>query len=416
MKGAWRPGRTGAPLALALVLAGAPAASAASAAPVDQRTGSGRCGVCHSDVRVAFERSIHHREGTACTDCHGGDSSSLDTEAAHRGRFVARPSRKEIPALCASCHSDVSLMRPYNLPTDQHALYQTSRHGRRLAAGDTRVAVCTDCHGVHDILASQDPASRVARRNIPQTCGRCHGERELMARYGKKDNPQADYLRSVHAISLLEAGNPRAPECSSCHGVHGAAPPGVGDVNKVCGHCHEPARRYFLASPHGGAMRDAGLPECAACHGNHAIARAGGEPIGAVCARCHAAQGPQVDLGEKIQTLITGAQEEITRAAGLVARAEGVPLDVEDYQARLEEAKTYLTEARPAFHSLSVAEVERFTLRARSIGEEIASEIHQKLSDARTRRLGLVVFWFYALLTVAVLAGRRRRWRRGAAP
>lgn len=389
----------------ALALAAAPARAAEGTAA------AGQCGVCHPVTRVAFERSIHYREGAACTDCHGGNSRTLSVPEAHRENFASRRQRREIPGLCGSCHSDVARMRPYNLPTDQLALYQTSRHGQRLAEGDTRVAVCTDCHGVHDILPPEDPASRVARRNIPHTCGRCHGDMPLMARYGKRDNPLADYLKSIHAAALLEEGNPRAPDCSSCHGVHGAAPPGLGDVDKVCGHCHEPVRRYFLASPHHDALREAGLPECAACHGNHAIARAGGRRLEEACAECHAAGGPQVELARRMEALIVGAREEIARAAGLVEKAERVPIDVEDYQARLQEARTYLTEALPATHALSVEEVERFATRARSIGEEIASEIHEKMSDLRTRRFGLVVFWFYVLLTLAVLIGRRRRWR-----
>lgn len=404
-----RAGRLAGCAAAALALAMVPGLAAPAAGP-------GQCGVCHPDVRVAFESSIHHREGGDCTDCHGGDRGTLDVAKAHRGKFVARPARRDVPALCASCHSDVARMRPYNLPTDQHALYQTSRHGQRLASGDARAAVCTDCHGAHDILPPEDPASRVARRNIPATCGRCHGDSTLMARYGHRDDPHADYLRSVHASALLEAGNPRAPECTSCHGVHGAAPPGVGDVNKVCGGCHEPARRYFLEGPHGTGMRAAGLPECAACHGNHAITPAGGRILEEVCGGCHAAGGPQADLGRKIDALYAGAREEIAGAAALIERAGSVPIDVEDYEARLEEARSHLTESLPASHSLSLEEVERHTLPARSIGEEIASEIHEKLADLRTRRFGLVLFWFYALLTVAVLVGRRRRWRAGAGP
>ncbi|MEE9218636.1 MAG: cytochrome c3 family protein, partial [Acidobacteriota bacterium] len=143
-------------------------------------SGPGRCGTCHPDIRVLFERSIHAAEGAVCTDCHGGNSNTLVVEQAHRGKFGARPARKNIPKLCARCHSDIVRMKPYNLPADQLALYQTSRHGQLLAQGDERVAVCTDCHGVHDILSPRNPVSPVAPRNIPQTCGHCHGDSELM--------------------------------------------------------------------------------------------------------------------------------------------------------------------------------------------------------------------------------------------
>ncbi|MDO8673113.1 MAG: hypothetical protein Q7O66_17020, partial [Dehalococcoidia bacterium] len=35
-------------------------------------------------------------------------------------------------------------------------------------------AVCTDCHGVHDIMNRTDPSSSVASANLVKTCGKCH--------------------------------------------------------------------------------------------------------------------------------------------------------------------------------------------------------------------------------------------------
>ena len=55
-------------------------------------------------------------------------------EAAHRDGFRKGLSRREIPSLCDGCHGDPGMMRPYNLPTDQHALYRTSQHGKAVAA------------------------------------------------------------------------------------------------------------------------------------------------------------------------------------------------------------------------------------------------------------------------------------------
>jgi hypothetical protein len=43
-------------------------------------------------------------------------------------------------------------------------------HGRKLAAGDTKVAVCTDCHGVHEIRAANDIRSSVNPINVAATC------------------------------------------------------------------------------------------------------------------------------------------------------------------------------------------------------------------------------------------------------
>jgi uncharacterized membrane protein len=38
----------------------------------------------------------------------------------------------------------------------------------------TLVAVCTDCHGVHDIMGTKDPHSRVMQANLVKTCRECH--------------------------------------------------------------------------------------------------------------------------------------------------------------------------------------------------------------------------------------------------
>jgi hypothetical protein len=36
------------------------------------------------------------------------------------------------------------------------------------------IAVCTDCHGVHDIQAVNSPSSPVIKANLVTTCQKCH--------------------------------------------------------------------------------------------------------------------------------------------------------------------------------------------------------------------------------------------------
>ena len=76
----------------------------------------------------------------------------------------------------------------------------------------------------------------------------------------------------------------------------------------------------------------------------------------------------------------------------------------------MEEAKTYLTEALPAVHAVSLEPVEQLTRRAQSIAEEVEHELYSKL-DRRVAKIGLVLFWFYLLMTIAVLVIFRRRLR-----
>lgn len=393
----------------ALLAAVSVAAAAEPASPAAPPGVGGMCGVCHSENRVQFERGIHRSEGIACTSCHGGDSTATTVVGAHRGNFRGAPRRRDIPALCASCHADVARMRPYNLPSDQFALYQTSQHGQRLAQGDPNVAVCTDCHGVHEIRRRDDPKSRVFPRNIPSTCARCHGDAALMKKYGRTDNPYADYAAGVHGTAFLKNGNDAAPECTRCHGSHGATPPGLGDVEKVCGQCHATTRQYFLEGPHKEAMDAAGLQECAACHHHHDTPPASVAMLDTVCLQCHTMDSAQQKLAATMKTMFTEASQEIDRAHRLVEEAGRIPLYVEDYEARLVDARTSLMESFPVMHALNPSRVEPHTRRARSIAAEVSSEIHEKLAGRWWNKVGLGVFWFYLLLTAAILVRARRR-------
>lgn len=371
-----------------------------------------QCSICHPVQRVEHRAGIHAREEVGCTSCHGGDAAATRVEAAHRGSFRNLRDRGEVAASCAECHADLQRMRPYNLPVDQYALYLTSKHGLAMARGEERAAVCTDCHGVHEVRSADDPKSPVYTRNLPATCGGCHGDPSLMADFGLDAGVVEEYRTSLHGRALFDRGNLAAPNCTSCHGVHGAAPPGVGDVDKVCGSCHRAERRAFLESPHLKAMRAEGLAECAACHSNHAIVRREDAATLELCLDCHQESSAQVDIGRKIHALIRAAEEDIEEAEALVARAEEVPLHVEGYRGRLEEARTYVTEARSLVHTVALEPVEAVTRRARSIGEEVQHELYPKL-EQRSAHLGLAAFWFYLVMTLAILFNYKRRLARG---
>ncbi len=293
-------------------------------------------------------------------------------------------------------------MKIYGLPTDQFALYQTSIHGKKLAEGDEHVAVCTDCHGVHAILPPTDPESQTHPRNIPSTCGACHSDTTLMASYKISATPVADYESSVHGKALRQ-GNLQAPVCTSCHGTHGAAPPGIGDVAIVCGHCHASERENFRRSPHKVAMDQSGIPECAGCHSNHKIQKTSYAMWTATCGECHEAGSAQVKRGHQIQDYLKEADTAIEKADVSIQEAAKIPLEVSDYQARLEEARTYQVQVLPVTHSVNPAEVEELTRRSKSIAQEIQNEIKEKQNIFKMRRIVLVLVWFYILLTIAII-------------
>ncbi len=372
--------------------------------------GDEKCSTCHPETRVEYQNSIHAREGVGCASCHGGDPASQDADAAHQGQFDDLADRHSIPASCAKCHSDLEMMRPYNLPIDQYAIYMTSPHGLAVAAGDLRGAVCSDCHGAHDIRDPADSQSRVHVRNLPATCGECHADESLMEPYGLDAAVVQAYHDGAHGKAIV-AGVPAAPSCSSCHGVHGATPPGVGDIDKVCGSCHVETRRAFLEGPHYPRMADADLPECSSCHSNHGIRSLGLTSLKTICIDCHGEGSDEELLGSEIHRLISDAAIEVSAAEALLEEAQKVPLHIEDHLHRIEEARTYLTEAELLVHSVSIEPVEQVTRRARSIGQQIQLEIRPQLSS-RTAQIGLALYWFYVAMTIAILVRTRRRLAR----
>ena len=105
-----------------------------------------------------------------CVTCHG----------VHAIKAVKDPQSPVHPLnvnkTCATCHSSAVFMRNYNpgLPIDQEEKYKTSVHGMKHAKGDMKVAVCSSCHGSHDILKAVDAKSHVNAANLPVTCGKCH--------------------------------------------------------------------------------------------------------------------------------------------------------------------------------------------------------------------------------------------------
>ena len=368
------------------------------------------CGVCHSDVRVEFDKGIHRSEEIGCISCHGGDPEATTVAAAHRGNgYRGKPRRRDIPSLCATCHSSAARMRPYNLPSDQYTLYQSSHHGMALAKGDEGVAVCTDCHGVHEIRPHDDPQSKVARRNVPATCGRCHHLTADMKRRGHKHDPLAEYKEGAHGRALLVEGNDAAPECADCHGKHSTAPPTLGDVEKVCGQCHTKERGFFAMSAHRGTLEIDGRTDCAACHGNHRTASADVKMFGAVCQKCHDAGDDERRIGARMGAMLNEASSEIERAHALVRKAAAIPIYVEDYDSRLEDARTAYLETVPVTHSLDTTLVETRARRARSIATEVSREVDEKLEGRWWRYVGLGIFWFYLALTGIIIVRARRR-------
>ena len=397
------------------------------------------CGECHEKELDEYADTVHGRElaGGAhrvavCTDCHG----------AHRVLSPSDPKSKvhraNVPETCAACHSDVVRMNPLGLRTDQLARYKTSAHGRALEAGKLDVAICIDCHGSHDILASKDTRSRTHPTHIPDTCGRCHSDAALMSKHGLSTDAAVQYKKSVHAHALYDKGDISAPTCATCHGNHGATPPVVDEVADVCGNCHPQTKKYFELSVHGEAFSDRGMKLCVECHGNHGIAPAtlkhyakdcGTEGchieevefviqpsigqivsghVGAIgmferpCRRCHEGDAQKLSIGRRMKQKVVRLETEYEELKEGLRMGTIKGLELEDEGFLLADIKTDKTQMGPATHSWDDDQSTELLDKALGTAKKIRASLGRKQKEMAYRIYGLIPIWAF-LLTMSLL-------------
>lgn len=133
------------------------------------------CGKCHHEIAAQYTGSVHGAALTAgvtesptCTNCHGE----------HDIRPPSEPGSKVYPTTvsktCSDCHASPAVVAKFGLKADRIATFTESFHGAASELGDTRVANCASCHGVHNIYPQKDPRSQINAANIQTTCGECH--------------------------------------------------------------------------------------------------------------------------------------------------------------------------------------------------------------------------------------------------
>jgi predicted CXXCH cytochrome family protein len=412
-------------LACVLLLAAAVWSAPASAQPKVQ---TDTCAACHletGDDRLAapvrsYAHDIHRAKGFGCVACHGGDANEAGMEAMDSAKgYIGKPARQQVVQVCGRCHADARFMKQYNpgLRVDQVAEYATSVHGRRLRElNDAKVATCTNCHPAHTIRPKSDPESTVHPLKVPATCARCHGDASYMAEYKIPTDQYQKYTHSVHWKTLSVKGDLAAPTCNSCHGNHGAAPPGVSWVGNVCGQCHTVMADLFAKSVHAGAFKAMGTPGCATCHQNHDVQPASLMIVGlddkAVCASCHAADDGGGRAALEIRAAIDRLRQEQVGALAVLERAERAGIEVSQARFDLKGASDALVKARTAIHAFSVAAVKSEV----DAGLAIVGKAHARgvraLDEFAFRRKGLGAALIIILALIAGLIVKIRQLER----
>ena len=156
-----------------------------------------QCVTCHEQEAKSFATSAHSILGeSACATCHGNvhELTSAETLA---------------PAKCTECHAD------------EVKKLTASIHGQAAKNGDPDAPKCVSCHGsIHAVKASSEPDSTIARKNLADTCAKCHSDAGFLS--GHKipiAHPVESYKQSVHGRAVA-AGSEKAADCNSCHGNH----------------------------------------------------------------------------------------------------------------------------------------------------------------------------------------------------
>jgi hypothetical protein len=248
-----------------------------------------------------------------CIDCHGENAFP------HNGPTPAdsRTYTLQSVSMCTNCHIEEA---------DELA---HGRHEQAITAGNTRAAVCTDCHGAHAIQPSANEPQLVAG-----VCGDCH------------ISTVQEWRSSPH-VEIGPLG------CATCHSPHSQLLR-VGNVTELCENCHNPTHDptiddIFVHEQHLNSDYEV---TCADCHmfrtSGLQVSLVGAGPTGHTmkvdtvpCNTCH----------EELEE--SGVWDQLTRQVDetLVEQRDTLQAEVNELQTQLQERET-APEQSPSFVQL----------------------------------------------------------------
>jgi predicted CXXCH cytochrome family protein len=142
-----------------------------------------RCQRCHARIYEIYIKSVH---GKALFDEHNLDVPvCIDCHTAHDIKNpLTLDYRENIPEMCSNCHANKGIMNKYGLSTDVVKSYLSNFHGvtlrfyrkqrEELNKPAKQIAVCTDCHGTHNIISTRTTDPAVVKANLIKRCRHCH--------------------------------------------------------------------------------------------------------------------------------------------------------------------------------------------------------------------------------------------------
>jgi hypothetical protein len=201
-----------------------------------QPTGdNGYCVVCHTETwrmatlpdGVSINLYVTHGDETTpalgCLDCHGADAFPHNqAQPSDHREYTLRA-----VSMCTTCH------------TQEGTDLSTGLHQQAIDGGNRNAAVCTDCHGEHDV--QNQP------RLVADVCGACHL------------NTWSEWGSSAH-LDIGPLG------CATCHAPHSQKMRvESADPNEMCLNCHKPddVQQQYVHSVH---PVESEAVDCITCH------------------------------------------------------------------------------------------------------------------------------------------------------
>ncbi len=191
--------------------------------------------VNENEVNSAAHRYID------CTTCHTGDFHNSDSPL----------TKLSLAEKCGSCHKT------------EYQQHLRSVHGQQLVQGNQDVATCVDCHSPgenpHNVIRVLEYSAPTYKKNIAQTCGKCHSDEKLMANYGIVEKVYESYMRSFHGkamqLGTYEITQLETATCTNCHGTHdimstndpNSPVAGLANLANTCEQCHAGAGLKFAS-------------------------------------------------------------------------------------------------------------------------------------------------------------------------
>jgi nitrate/TMAO reductase-like tetraheme cytochrome c subunit len=158
-----------------------------------------RCADCHfsrpeapaRDHLSDWDRSAHSRSNVGCEKCHGGDASTFEPFIAHRDVLnsvnpSSRVNRRNTATTCGGCHAG-----PF-------VAFQKSQHFALEKKGDTRVPVCTTCHG-------EAGYRRPSAKSLETQCAQCHGPKGIAPRTERAEAARTLYEALHESRDLMKS-------------------------------------------------------------------------------------------------------------------------------------------------------------------------------------------------------------------